>query len=89
MLASMMKMTIIIETIHWFSIHQVFARDTENGGVEIYSTGWPGSGLTGKFLDSWGGYAPDFDNIAPTYLWKTSIDIDRAKIDRLFYSLIN
>ncbi|WP_206740325.1 hypothetical protein, partial [Anaplasma marginale] len=26
-------------------------------------------------------YAPDFDNIAPTYLWKTSIDIDRSKIE--------
>jgi all-trans-8'-apo-beta-carotenal 15,15'-oxygenase len=72
---------LVFETIPWFSIHQAFAYDTADEGVEIYSTGWPSSGLNGNFLSSWSGYAPNFDNIAPTYLWKTTIDIQRKKIE--------
>jgi len=72
---------LVFETNPWFSIHQAFAYDTADGGVEVYSAGWPASGLQGNFLSSWSGYAPDFDRIAPTYLWKTTIDIQRKKIE--------
>jgi all-trans-8'-apo-beta-carotenal 15,15'-oxygenase len=72
---------LVFETNPWFSIHQAFAYDLADGGVEIYSAGWPASGLQGNFLSSWSGYAPDFDRIAPTYLWKTTIDIQRQKIE--------
>lgn len=71
----------VLETTPWFSIHQVFAYDRADGGVEIYSAGWPESGLTGEFLSSWGGYAPNFERIAPTYLWKTTIDIQQGQIE--------
>ena len=64
---------LVLETGEWFSIHQAFACDRPDGSVEVYSTGWPASGLAGGFLTSWGGYAPNFDAIAPTFLWQTII----------------
>jgi all-trans-8'-apo-beta-carotenal 15,15'-oxygenase len=60
-------------TVPWFAIHQACAWDRPDGGVEIYSTGWPATGTTHGFLTSWGGYAPDFAAIAPTFLWRTQI----------------
>ncbi|NJM98249.1 MAG: lignostilbene-alpha,beta-dioxygenase [Phormidesmis sp. RL_2_1] len=62
---------LVMETEQWFSIHQACASEKTDGSVEIYSSGWPAT--TGGFLTSWGGYAPDFDAIAPTFLWQTTI----------------
>lgn len=61
------------ETTPWFSIHQACAYDRPDGSVVVYSAGWPEAGLERGFLSSWQGYAPDFDAIAPTYLWQTTI----------------
>ncbi len=63
---------LVLETEQWFSIHQACAFENADGSVEVYSSGWPAS--EGGFLTSWGGYAPDFDAIAPTFLWQTTID---------------
>lgn len=65
---------ITINTQQWFSIHQACAWENPDGSVEIYSSGWPPS--KGGFLTSWRGTAPDFDAIAPTYLWHTRISPD-------------
>ena len=63
---------LVLETSQWFSIHQACAYEREDGCVVVYSSGWPAT--EGGFLTSWGGYAPDFDAIAPTFLWQTVID---------------
>ena len=63
---------LVLETQQWFSIHQACASEQADGTVEIYSSGWPAT--EGGFLTSWGGYAPDFDAIAPTFLWQTRIN---------------
>jgi all-trans-8'-apo-beta-carotenal 15,15'-oxygenase len=63
---------LVLETQQWFSIHQACAYEKPDGSVEVYSSGWPAS--EGGFLTSWSGYAPDFDAIAPTFLWQTTID---------------
>ncbi|MEM8503738.1 MAG: carotenoid oxygenase family protein [Cyanobacteria bacterium P01_D01_bin.1] len=62
----------ILDTEQWFSIHQACAWENADDSVEIYSSGWPAT--VGGFLASWSGYAPDFDAIAPTYLYQTLID---------------
>ncbi|MFK8184901.1 MAG: carotenoid oxygenase family protein [Phormidesmis sp.] len=61
-----------LETEQWFSIHQACAFERSDGCIEVYSSGWPAT--EGGFLTSWSGYAPDFDAIAPTYLWQTLIN---------------
>ena len=72
---------IVLETSPWFSIHQACAYEEDNGIIHIYSSGWPNSGLEGEFLGSWSGYAPDFDYIAPTYLWQTTIDVQKSQVN--------
>jgi all-trans-8'-apo-beta-carotenal 15,15'-oxygenase len=73
---------LVLETEQWFSIHQACAWEDEDGWVEVYSSGWPAT--RGGFLTSWGGYAPDFDAIAPTYLWQTRIHpVEKRVIHRL------
>lgn len=62
---------LILDTEQWFSIHQACAWENADDSIEIYSSGWPAT--TGGFLTSWSGYAPDFDAIAPTYLYQTLI----------------
>ena len=62
----------VLETEQWFSIHQACAFERADGRIEVYSSGWPAT--EGGFLTSWSGYSPDFDAIAPTYLWQTRID---------------
>lgn len=62
---------LILDTAQWFSIHQACAWENEDSSVEVYSSGWPAT--EGGFLTSWEGTAPDFDAIAPTYLWQTLI----------------
>ncbi len=62
---------LILSTAQWFSIHQACAWENGDGSVEVYSSGWPAT--EGGFLTSWEGTAPDFDAIAPTYLWQTHI----------------
>ncbi|EDX84569.1 Retinal pigment epithelial membrane protein [Synechococcus sp. PCC 7335] len=62
---------LVLDTEQWFSIHQACAWENADGSVEIYSSGWPAT--TGGFLTSWSGYAPDFDAIAPTFLYHTQI----------------
>lgn len=68
----------VLETEQWFSIHQACASEREDGSVEVYSSGWPKS--EGGFLTSWGGYAPDFDAISPTYLWQTIINPNQQSV---------
>lgn len=63
---------LVLDTEQWFSIHQACAWENEDGTVEVYSSGWPAT--EGGFLTSWSGYSPDFDAIAPTYLWQTLIN---------------
>ncbi|MEM9486580.1 MAG: carotenoid oxygenase family protein [Cyanobacteria bacterium P01_F01_bin.116] len=70
-----------VETAPWFSIHQACAYDQPDGSVVMYSAGWPESGLEQGFLSSWQGYAPDFDVIAPTYLWQTTIQPQQGTVN--------
>jgi len=67
---------LVLETDQWFSIHQACAYEQldgqPDGQVVVYSSGWPAS--EGGFLTSWGGYAPNFDAIAPTFLWQTTLN---------------
>ena len=69
---------LVLETSQWFSIHQACAYERADGCVEVYSSGWPAS--EGGFLTSWSGYAPDFDAIAPTFLWQTILDPKNKKV---------
>ncbi|MGB7085107.1 MAG: carotenoid oxygenase family protein, partial [Phormidesmis sp.] len=69
---------LVLETEQWFSIHQACASERPDGTVEVYSSGWPAS--EGGFLTSWGGYAPDFDAITPTFLWQTLIHPQRKRV---------
>ena len=69
---------LVMETAQWFSIHQACAYERKDGAVVVYSSGWPAT--EGGFLTSWGGYAPDFDAIAPTFLWQTTIDPARQHV---------
>lgn len=62
---------LVLDTEQWFSIHQACAWDNADGSVEVYSSGWPAT--TGGFLTSWSGHAPNFDAIAPTYLYQTLV----------------
>ncbi|EKU98856.1 lignostilbene-alpha,beta-dioxygenase-like enzyme [Leptolyngbya sp. PCC 7375] len=71
----------IVETSPWFSIHQACAYDQPDGSVVVYSAGWPEAGLEQEFLSSWQGYAPDFDVIAPTYLWQTTIQPQQGTVN--------
>ncbi|MGK7913856.1 MAG: carotenoid oxygenase family protein [Synechococcus sp.] len=74
--------SMVFDTTEWFSIHQAFACDRSDGGVDVYSAGWPASGLDGGFLTSWGGYAPNFDAIAPTFLWQTTIHPQTRSVEQ-------
>lgn len=69
---------LVLDTDRWFSIHQACAYEQDDGRVVVYSSGWPAS--EGGFLTSWGGYAPDFDAIAPTFLWQTVIDTEKKTV---------
>ena len=69
---------VVLDTEQWFSIHQACAWENVDDSVEIYSSGWPAT--TGGFLTSWSGYAPDFDAIAPTYLYQTKIHIETQTV---------
>jgi all-trans-8'-apo-beta-carotenal 15,15'-oxygenase len=64
---------LVLDTGQWFAIHQACACDRPDGSVEIYSSGWPASELDRGFLTRWGGDAPDFDAIPPTFLWHTTV----------------
>lgn len=63
---------LVFETEQWFAIHHACASEQPNGTIEIYSSGWPAT--EGGFLTSWNGYSPNFDAIAPTFLWQTLIN---------------
>ncbi|MEO0767944.1 MAG: carotenoid oxygenase family protein [Cyanobacteria bacterium J06649_4] len=65
---------LVLETAQWFSIHQACAWENDDGSVKVYSSGWPAT--KGGFLTSWAGTAPNFDDIAPTFLWQTLIEPD-------------
>ena len=69
---------LILNTAQWFSIHQACAWENKDGNIEVYSSGWPAT--EGGFLTSWEGTAPDFDVIAPTYLWQTRINPDTQSV---------
>jgi len=57
-----------------FSIHFSHAYENEsNGNIVTYFSGWPPSNSK-DFLGAWGGFAPEFQKISQTFLWKLEID---------------
>lgn len=60
-----------------FSIHFSHAYEDDNtGNLIIFFSGWPESDSK-DFLGAWGGFAPDFRKIPPTFLWRLEIDVKR------------
>jgi len=59
-----------------FSIHGSHAyEDIENQKSVVMFSGWPPSDSK-TFLGAWGGFAPEFDKIPNTYLWRLEIPMD-------------
>jgi len=57
-----------------FSIHFSHCyEDEETGNIVTFFSGWPPSDSK-DFLGAWGGFAPDFPKIPPTFLWRLEID---------------
>jgi len=57
-----------------FSIHFSHAYEDETtGNIVTFFSGWPPSDSK-DFLGAWGGFAPDFPSIPPTFLWRLEID---------------
>jgi all-trans-8'-apo-beta-carotenal 15,15'-oxygenase len=57
-----------------FSIHFSHAYEDEStGNIVSFFSGWPESDSK-DFLGAWGGLAPDFRQIPPTFLWRLEID---------------
>lgn len=63
-----------VEVPPCFTIHQSHGyEDPVTGNIVTFCTGWPPSDSK-DFLGAWGGFAPDFPKIPPTYLWRLEID---------------
>ena len=57
-----------------FSIHFSHGyEDKETGNLVSFFSGWPPSDSK-DFLGAWGGFAPQFEVIPPTYIWRLEID---------------
>ena len=68
-----------VETPPCFPIHFSHAyEDPTSGHVVSFFTGWPPSDSK-DFLGAWGGYAPVFNQIPPTFLWRMEIDPTNQK----------
>lgn len=64
----------VVEVPPCFSIHFSHAyEDEESGNIVSFFSGWPPSDSK-DFLGAWGGFAPNFAVIPPTYYWKMVID---------------
>lgn len=62
-----------------FSIHFSHGyEDEKTGNIVSYFSGWPPSDSE-SFLGAWGGFAPDYNKIPPTYYWRMEIDTDSKK----------
>jgi carotenoid cleavage dioxygenase-like enzyme len=63
-----------VEVPACFSIHFSHGYEDEStGNIVTFFSGWPPSDST-DFLGAWGGFAPDFLRIPPTFLWRLEID---------------
>ena len=63
-----------VEVPACFSIHFSHGyEDPETGNIVTFFSGWPPSDSK-DFLGAWGGFAPDFPKIPPTFLWRLEID---------------
>jgi len=63
-----------VEAPACFSIHFSHGyQDEETGNIITFFSGWPPSDST-DFLGAWGGFAPDYKQIPPTFLWRLEID---------------
>jgi all-trans-8'-apo-beta-carotenal 15,15'-oxygenase len=49
--------------------------DAPNNNIVLYFTGWPSSD-SNEYLGAWGGFAPVFDQVPPTYLWRLKLGLD-------------
>ncbi len=57
-----------------FSIHFSHGYEDETtGNIVSYFSGWPPNDSK-TFLGAWGGFAPDYHQIPPTFLWRMEID---------------
>lgn len=64
----------VVEVPACFSIHFSHAyEDEETGNIVAMFSGWPPSDSK-DFLGAWGGFAPVYSVIPPTFLWKLEID---------------
>jgi len=62
-----------------FSIHFSHGYEDEiTGNIVTFFSGWPPSDSK-DFLGAWGGFAPDFIQIPPTFLWRLEIDPKERK----------
>jgi carotenoid cleavage dioxygenase-like enzyme len=63
-----------VEVPACFSIHFSHGYEDEStGNIVTFFSGWPPSD-SADFLGAWGGFAPDFPRIPPTFLWRMEID---------------
>ena len=64
-----------------FSIHFSHAyEDKENNKIVAMFSGWPPNDSK-DFLGAWGGFAPVFDIIPPTFLWRLELPLDNRNVD--------
>ena len=62
-----------------FSIHFSHGyEDEKSGNLVCIFSGWPPSDSK-DFLGAWGGFAPEFDRIPETFLWRIEIDVETGK----------
>lgn len=63
-----------VETPPCFTIHFSHGYEDEiTGNLISFFSGWPPSDSK-DFLGAWGGFAPHFPQISPTYFWRMEID---------------
>lgn len=68
-----------VEVPACFSIHFSHGyEDPATGNLVSFFSGWPPSDSK-DFLGAWGGFAPDFTQISPTFIWRLEIDPDRKE----------
>ncbi|GMI30879.1 hypothetical protein TrRE_jg2205, partial [Triparma retinervis] len=60
-----------------FAIHFSHAYE-EDGKVIAHFSGWPPNDSE-SFLGAWGGTAPEFERIPPTFLWRLEVDLKEKK----------
>lgn len=71
------EMPLIIEMDAAFAIHFSHAYE-EDGKIIAHFSGWPPNDSE-SFLGAWGGIAPEFEKIPPTFLWRLEVDLMEKK----------